>query len=52
LQGELKTAGNIKDKGTRKNVEEALRSLVAKVRDMTRDHKLPPTGLALFAGHP
>lgn len=48
LESEKSTATNIKSTGTRKNVQEALESLIRITKGMK---KAPPNGLALFAGN-
>jgi len=48
LEAEKSTATNIKSTGTRKNVQEALESLIRITKGMK---KAPPNGLALFSGN-
>ena len=52
MQQELKTAGNIKDKATRKDVVNALKAILERIRQITRNNKLPGNGVAFFAGRP
>jgi len=47
LKEEYGTAANIKSKATRKNVMEALRSIMAKLKYFSRP---PPNGLVIFSG--
>ncbi|MEM4446976.1 MAG: peptide chain release factor aRF-1 [Candidatus Jordarchaeales archaeon] len=47
LREEYSTAANIKSKGTRKNVMEALRSIISKLKYFSRP---PPNGLVIFSG--
>lgn len=47
LSREAKTAANIKDKTTRKDVKKALTSISEKLK-MVKE--IPKTGLAIFAG--
>lgn len=48
LEAEKSTATNIKSTGTRKNVQEALESLIRITKGMK---KAPPNGIALFSGN-